>query len=159
MHARIGHALGHHRDIRLVAQKAFQHHRRIVDRQGEGETAGALPQGAHDRHHMVDGVGGDPKMPPREGPLAGQQGLCFVLHRKQPRRDAVQLTAGFGRRHVAALAVEQAHAVALLERGHLAREVGLAEAGGAGGGGEGAGFGDEMEGTELGGCHIEETDR
>ena len=108
---------------------------------------------------MVDGVGGNPQMAPRQGPLAGQQGLCFVLHSEQPRRDAVQLAAGFGRRHVAALAVEQTYAVALFERGHLAREVGLAEAGGAGCGGEGAGFGNEMEGAELSGCHIEETDR
>ena len=71
----------------------------------------------------------------------------------------MELSAGLRRRHGAALPVEQAHAVASFEGGYLARQVGLAEAGGASGSRERAGFGDEMKGAELRGCHIEETNR
>jgi hypothetical protein len=159
MHARIGDALGHHRDVGFVAQQAFQHDGGIVDRQGEGEAAGALPERRHDGHDVVSGIGRDPEMPARQGALALQQRLRLVLYGEQPGRDAVELAAGLGRGDDAAAAVEQAHAVALLQRRHLAREVGLAEARGAGGSGEGARLGNEMEGAELGRSHICETYR
>ncbi len=100
------------------------------------------------------GVGGDAEMAAGQRLLALQQRLRLVLEGEQARRDAVQLPAGLGRRDAAAAPVEQAHAIGLLQRRDLAREVGLAEARGAGGGGEGAGLGHEVEGAELGGGHI-----
>ena len=43
------------------------------------------------------------------------------------------------------------------QRRHLARQVGLAEAGGTGSGREGAGFSHQVESAELGWCHISKT--
>ena len=103
-------------------------------------------------------VGGDPQVPAGQGLLAGQQRLGFLLDRKEPGRDALQLPSGLGGDDLPATPVEQAHAISLLECGHLAREVGLAEARIARRGGERAGLGNEMEGAELAGCHIHETD-
>ena len=80
--ARIGDGLGHHRDVGLVAQQPLQHDRRIVDRQREGEAAGALPQRRHDRHDVVRRVGGDPQMAARQRLLARQQRLRLVLRRR-----------------------------------------------------------------------------
>jgi hypothetical protein len=152
--ARVGYAFGHHRDVGLVPKQALQHDGRIVDRQREGEALGAVAQGGHDGHDMVRRIGRDPQMPTGQRLLAGQQRTGLILHGEQPRGDAVQLAAGLGRQHAAAAPVEQAHAVGLLQRRHLARQVGLAEARGAGGGGERPGFGHQMEGAQLRRRHI-----
>ena len=155
----IGDALGHDRNIGLVTQQAFQHTGGIVDGERKGEAAGPFAQRAHDRHDVMGGVRRDTQMPAHQRLLSGQQRLGFVLNGEETRRDAVQLAAGLRWRHRATLPIEQADTVTFFEGGYLARQVGLAETGGPGGGGEGAGLGDEMEGAELGGCHIEETDR
>ena len=62
------------------------------------------------------------------GDALAQQCLGLVLNGKQPGGDALQLPSGLGGDDLPATPVEQAHAIGLLERGHLAREVGLAEA-------------------------------
>src|SRR5216683_8191226 len=78
----------------------------------------------------------------------------LVLQREQPGGEPMELPAGLGRRDAAAAAVEQPHAIGLLQRRDLARQVGLAQARGASGGGERARFGHEMEGAKLSRCHI-----
>ena len=152
--ARVGDRFGHHRDVGLVAQQALEHDRGIVDRQGEGEGAGTLLQGGHDRHDMVRGIGGDPQMTARQGLLALEQGLRLFLDGEQAAGDALELAAGLGRHDGTAAPVEQADAVGLFQRRDLARKVGLAQPRIAGRGGEGARFGDEVEGAELAGRHI-----
>ena len=92
MEARVRDALGHHRDIGLVAQQALQHDGGIVDREREGEALGAFPERGHDRHDVMRRIGGDPQMPAGQGLLARQQRAGLVLQRKQPR----------GERHAAA---------------------------------------------------------
>mgnify|MGYP003334878056 CR=1 FL=1 len=154
----VAHVFGHHRDVGLVAQQALQHDCRIVDRELEGERRRLLLQGRHDRHDVVGAVGGDPQVPSSQGLFAGQQCLGLVLNGKQPGGDALQLPSGLGGDDLPATPVEQAHAIGLLECGHLAREIGLAEARIARRRGERAGLGNEMEGAELAGCHIHETD-
>jgi len=71
MQPRIRHALGHHRDVGLVAQQALQHDGGIVDREREGEALGAFAQRRHDRHDVVRRISRDPKMPARQGLFAG----------------------------------------------------------------------------------------
>ena len=100
---------------------------------------------------MVRRIGRDPEMPAGQGLLADQR-RPPLIQGEQPRGDAVN-TSRFGRR-----ASWNSAARRLLERRHLARQVGLAQARGAGGGGEGAGLGHEMEGAELAWRHIHETD-
>ncbi len=142
-----------------MAQQALEHDRGIVDRQREGQPLGAPAQRRHDRHDVVRRIGCDPEMPAGERLLARQQRPRLVLQGEQPGRDAMELPPALGGRDAAAAPVEQAHAVGLLQCSDLAREIGLAEAGGAGSAGEGARFGHEVEGAKLAGRHISVIDR
>ncbi len=111
------------------------------------------PQQREQRHHMRRAVGHHAQLAPGQQPFPGQQGACLVLGREQPRGDREHALAERGQRDAAAVAVEQGHAEAGLQRPHLRRQRRLAGGAGARRLGEPAGLGDEVEGAQQGEVH------
>jgi hypothetical protein len=86
---------------------------------------------------------------------AAQQVAGLVFGRIEAGGDGVESLAELGRPHATTLALEEAHAVACFQRLDLRRQRRLAEPGGPRRAGKAAFEGDEMEGAELAGRHIE----
>ena len=78
-----------------------------------------------------------------------QQLLCLGLDHEQALGHGQQALAQLGQAHRALVAVEQQHAVTLLQLAHLVGHRRLSEEQSLGGAGEAAVHGDGMEGLEL----------
>ncbi len=105
------------------------------------------------RHGVGGAVGRDAEMPGHERAGAAEERVRLLLGRKQARRDLDQPVAERRQRHGAAVPVEEARSMRVLERPDLGRDRRLADMPGARRPGEAARLRDEVKGLQAGERH------
>jgi len=150
---RLARHIGQDRHVDLVLQKVAGELDRVPDDQGETDPRMPAGEGGKRVRDVVRRVGADPEMPLAQSLHGREQMLGLRLEGEEPPGQIQKLAAELGRRDLPAAAVEQADAIGLLHRLHLAGEGGLGHVQRRGGPGEAAFARNRVERPQLGMIH------